>query len=108
MKLQLQTGNARLRLDEAELARLLAGEMLVLTIAPWPGADWCLEVALGTALTLRREPRLQLQLPRATVEAYATTLPRRDACAFALADDFDLRLEIDVRDSVRMRGRGKR
>ncbi|MBK6729037.1 MAG: hypothetical protein IPG63_17830 [Xanthomonadales bacterium] len=108
MKLQLQTGSARLRLDEAELTRLLAGETLVLTVAPWPGARWCLEVALGTVLSLRREPTLQLQLPRAPVETYATTLPRRDACAFALADALDLQLEIDVRDSVRVRGRGKR
>lgn len=111
MKLQIGGRGLRVRIDEAELASLRAGEALAL--APRVGAHALvdLRVELGDAFAFdARDMALRLRLPRADVEAYAASLPRRDGLRFDLPGDGALRLdfEVDVRDSVATRGAVRR
>lgn len=111
MKLQIEGQRLRFRVDEAELARLLAGESVV---------D---QTRLGESQMLRRrivlgdidmahlawgKDEIHLDLPQDAVRSYATSLPRRDALSFALGADatataLAIDFEVDVRDSVRHR-----
>lgn len=116
MKVQLQPGRLRLRVDEAELAALLDGGSIRLTLAHGPSLHWTYTVSLAAALdgidlVAPAPARVSIRLPHAAVQAYAATLPRRDALSFELPDagqgadaltkvDF----EVDVRDSIRTRG----
>lgn len=111
MKVQLQEQTMRLRLDEAELAQLLAGETVENLTRFGGNGGW------GTALSLHGGEQAvlldggtdcRLVLPRASVEDLAARLPCRDGLAFALyLDDgttLQLQCDVDVRDSVRQRG----
>lgn len=105
MKVQMQGQALRFRIDEAELAALLAGAETVnrsvlpgggtfvqaLTLAERGGA--ALECASG---------HWHLRLPRAEVEAYIGRLPCREGLEFRL-ERVQLTFEVDVRDSVRKR-----
>lgn len=109
MKLQIEGSQLRFRLSEAELARLLDGEA-VLDRTTWPEglATRTLHLSDIEAPALRwHGADIELTLPRAAVEAYATTLPRRDALAFVLGASeaalLQIDFEVDVRDSVRTR-----
>lgn len=106
MKLQLQTQALRLRIDEGELAELLAGGTLTLQLGPQDRRLLNLMVTLGADLQFGAEPSgpWRLQLPAAELRAYVDTLPRRDALALPLTPDLHLDFEVDVRDSLRARG----
>lgn len=115
MKLQLQGQRMRLRLDEAELARLLAGEAIVNATELGTGLRCCQSLRLHADA----QPSLQatpgewhVGLPDAAVRDYVQRLPCREALEFALACDDNavlmLHFEVDVRDSLQLRGARRR
>lgn len=115
MKLQLQGQSVRLRIDEAELARLLAGETLVNRTMIGKAAGFSHWLLLGASEATDAAPSLvarddgwQVELPRQAVVAYAQQLPCRHALGFALdlGGDAPIQLdfEVDVRDSLKARG----
>ena len=115
MKLQLQGQRMRLRLDEAELARLLAGEAIVNATDLSAGARFSQSLRLHSEAqpTLRATPgEWQMSLPEAAVRDYVERLPCREALEFALACDgnavLSLHFEVDVRDSLQLRGARRR
>lgn len=111
VKLQIEGQRLRFRVDEAELAQLLAGESVV---------D---QTQLGEAQILLRRivlcqiaaaqldwgpQEIRLDIPEDAVRAYAQSLPRRDALSFTLEAGANtpapvIDFEVDVRDSVRHR-----
>lgn len=111
MKVQMQGQHLRLRVDEAELARLQAGDVLEnLTRLP-EGIDCRQQIRLieGSQLRLNRiDAGWCLQLPRELLEAYVARLPCREGLELRLAVagsvELVLGFEVDVRDSVRNRG----
>lgn len=109
MKLQIQSNTLRLRIDERELADLLAGKTLELALQ-WQGASLLeLQVMLASALHFSaRGAAWRMQLPDDALRAYAEALPRRDALSLRLADELTLDFEVDVRDSLRERGAKRR
>lgn len=109
MKLQLQPQSLRLRLDEAELAALLAGQPLGLDVGQGTTTLFTLRVGLGQAAGLHADgPAWRLTLPEPELRAYIETLPRRDALALTLGGDLRLDFEVDVRDSLQVRGPRRR
>ena len=111
MKVQLQDQSVRLRLDEAELARLLAGES-VENMTRFGGIEgWGMAVSLHggeQSVLLDGGTFCRLVLPRSAVEALAGRLPCRDGLPFDIAledgSQLQLQFDVDVRDSVRQRG----
>ena len=115
MKLQLQGQRMRLRVDEAELARLLAGEAIVNATELGSGLRFSQSLRLHADVqpTLQATPgEWQVGLPEVAVRAYVQRLPCRDALEFALAGDggavLVLHFEVDVRDSLQLRGARRR
>lgn len=112
MKLQLQPGSLRVRIDEAELAALLAGNPLQLQIGFGSEVLVSLTLTLAEQLSLVPGAGWHLSLPESLLRDYVATLPRRDALTFALPvpGDEPLRLdfEVDVRDSLVVRGARRR
>lgn len=115
MKLQLQGQHMRLRIDEAELARLLAGD--VVSNQTWlgsaPGFSQSLLLADQALPTLAMpDGGWQITLPHAAVARYVEQLPCRHALVFELAMDVgppvDMGFEVDVRDSLQSRGPRRR
>lgn len=109
MKVQLQPGSLRVRLDEVELAALLAREPLRLRTAVGEAPLFALRVVLAPAFALEREADggWCLALPNDAVATYVATLPRRDALAFEAgvgASRLRVDFEVDARDSRRVRG----
>lgn len=110
MKVQLQEQTIRFRINEDELTQLLTGAQLHNTTR-LPNGD-----ALQQTITLMSEANARfdgtLALPRADVEAYCNRLPCRDGLEFSFPLDdggvLQVAFEVDVRDSVRNRGIGKR
>lgn len=111
MKLQIQAQHLRVRVDEDELAQLLAGEPVM-------------EVTLfGDAFALMYRLRLAsltqpvlsgsadawiIALPDADVREHAARLPTREGLRFQLStgtdsDPLELLFDVDVRDSARRR-----
>lgn len=111
MKLQHQAQTLRFRVDEAELAALLAcGEVANrLCIPGGPALSQTLVLAdLETAAIGGTPTHWRVALPRAVVEAYCERLPCRDGLQFHAGQqggDTALRMvfEVDVRDSARTR-----
>lgn len=115
MKLQLQGQRMRLRVDEAELARLLAGEAIVNSTGLGSGSRFCQALRLHAAArpTLQAAAReWQVALPEAAVRDYVQRLPCREALEFELVCNGDaalsLQFEVDVRDSLQLRGARRR
>lgn len=116
MKLQIQAQMLRFRIDEAELAELLAGGQVSNSTLLSPGASFEVSVRLdaSTAATLDVSAGVwRLGLPRDAVITHAGTLPCREGLTFQLpVDAGESRLtvvfEVDVRDSVRARGATRR
>jgi hypothetical protein len=108
MKVQLQSRSMRVRIDEAELAELLAGATLDLRVGTADQPLLALRVTLADALRLQQDDGWRLQLPSIDVRAYADSLPRRDALVLQVEGEGStaLRIEfdVDVRDSVKVRG----
>ena len=109
MKAQLQPDALRLRVDEDELARLLAGDTLRLQTHLRGRSLFVLDLCVGATLDFSADGVWRCVLPLPTLRAYADTLPRRDALGlYPDADDgASLRIdfEVDVRDSRKRRGR---
>lgn len=114
MKVQLSDGRARLRVDEAEFAGLLAGETVVSKTA-FPGGTWIVRLVTdaspGCAASLHAGV-LSLRLSRAEMTAYQSRLPCREGVTWVLAGDdgvgVRIEFEVDVRDSTRLRGPRRR
>lgn len=115
MKLQLQGQVMRLRIDESELERLLAGETILNTTDLGQAGTFtqALSLCAQTVVTLETDrDRWLLQLPQDTVHEYVARLPCRDALAFELTlgegANLSFRFEVDVRDSLQVRGARRR
>lgn len=115
MKLHLQGQRMRLRLDEAELARLLTGEAIVNST----GLGMGLHFSQSLRLHAHAHPALEaapgewrVGLPDVAVHDYVQRLPCRDALEFSLPRDggevLTLDFEVDVRDSLQVRGSRRR
>lgn len=109
MKLQIEAQHLRIRIDEAELAQLLAGHalaahtqfarafMMHCTLRLQHGAE---PVFTGQA------DAWHIALPEAAVREHAARLPTREGLRYLLPGDTDaleLLFDVDVRDSVRRR-----
>ncbi|MDI1252146.1 hypothetical protein [Thermomonas sp.] len=119
MKLQVQGQRVRLRVDEAELARLLAGETVVNRTVLGAAVEFSQRLVLGTGEGASTTPSLvardgswHVELPRDAVEAYAGQLPCRHALTFELdlgaGERIELNFEVDVRDSMKTRSPRRR
>lgn len=117
MKLQIQGQSLRLRVDEAELAALLAGEVLVNATrfgsAPGAGLRQVLQLQSIAEAAFRPAPaEWQIALPEAAVHDYAATLPCRNALRFDLVfadgERLSIAFEVDIRDSLQVRGARRR
>mgnify|MGYP006206192543 CR=1 FL=1 len=114
MKVQMQGQVLRIRIDEAELARLQAGETIE-NLTRLPGGESARHAVSvgqgGPTLTATSEGWTFL-LPRALLEPYVARLPCRDGLLVRLpvagGIELEVDFEVDVRDSVRSRGTGKR
>lgn len=110
MKLQFTDGALRIRVDEAELARLRDGATLRLSPRLVGRELFRFELALGEpAGAAAGEGAHRVLVPADMLDAYAATLPRRDALALGRDDDgLHLEFEVDVRDSIAVRGPKRR
>lgn len=115
MKVQLQGQSLRLRIDEAELARLQGGEEITNTTA-LPGPGHCTQrlrvAAVDQAAFSGSADDWRLALPSAPLEAYIAKLPCKQGLSFTLplpsGPALEVEFEVDVRDSARVRGKAKR
>jgi hypothetical protein len=115
MKLQIDGDRLRFRVDEAEFARLLEGQ-LVEAVIVLPGQPLRLQLQPVGDGPIRLEDaaagRLCLQLPAGLLDDYRGRLPCRDGLDAEQALDGEHRLrlsfEVDVRDSIRQRGPPRR
>jgi hypothetical protein len=111
MKLQLDNQKLRVRINEDELARLLAGSALETCTQFGRAFAIRFELTLASqmeAVLFGEAEAWQIALPNAAVRAHAARLPTRDGLRFVLpgwsdADALELLFDVDVRDSVRQR-----
>lgn len=115
MKLQLQGQSVRLRVDEAELARLLAGEAVVnqIRLGATPGFSQSLLLGQDEPPVLAvRNGNWHVALPASAVADYVEQLPSRHPLSFDLdmgeGSLLNLDFEVDVRDSLQARGPRRR
>ena len=115
MKVQLQGQTLRLRLDEAELAALQAGQEVGNRTRLVPGAAFCMQVHLTRdeeAALVGKPGHFTFFLPQAVLASYVARLPCREGLCFSLPvggqDRLEIEFEVDVRDSVRQRGVAER
>ena len=117
MKVQLQGQQVRLRISEAELARLQAGEV-VENLTRLPAGlvlrQW-LQVGEGSEPALLADATgWGCLLPPVGLASYVARLPCREGLRLRLPlaegaeEAVEIDLEVDVRDSVRSRGMVKR
>ncbi|GGZ54604.1 hypothetical protein GCM10008101_04860 [Lysobacter xinjiangensis] len=101
MKVQFESGRLRLRVGNAELAALRAGDTLAVAL-DWPGRPWRLALDAGDSLGFEITARdVTLALPRADLDALAARLPARDGLRYALelpSGPLELRFEVDLHD----------
>ncbi|MBB4132082.1 MULTISPECIES: hypothetical protein [unclassified Xanthomonas] len=116
MKIQLEGQHVRFRIDEAELAELLAGRR-VENLSRLPSGQGARLVRHSVSLTGGHaacncaNDHWQLSVPRDALEAHARQLPSRDGLSFSFdagaghAEPTVLHVsfDIDVRDSARKR-----
>lgn len=114
MKIQMQQQSLRLRVDEAELACLLAGESVVNRTALGPAFEGAQQLVLAEIASAMLDGSLQdlrATLPRAMVAEYAQRLPCRDGLVFEIPTGgcpLRLHFDVDIRDSLRERGPRRR
>lgn len=111
MKLQIDGQKLRVRIDEAELVRLLDGQ--VLQSETWFADAFSIQVAItagegDTASLTGDASAWRLAIPATALAQHATRLPSRDGLHFSLpgqtpAAALELLFDVDVRDSVRRR-----
>lgn len=106
MKLQVDAGALRLRLSEAELARLVADGAFEQAVDCPDGSSARCRLALQDGLAEGRCEGhlmdLRVALPHADFLAFAGARPRRDGYGFACGP-LHVSVEVDVRDSHRRR-----
>lgn len=114
MKVQLQGQGMRLRIDEAELARLQAGETIG-NSTTLPGVVCLQQLRLGDTAQPAFDGDARtwcLSVPRGDLAAYVARLPCRDGLDYLLPTGADgplaVSVEVDVRDSARVRGKARR
>jgi hypothetical protein len=115
MKVQLGDGRLRVRVDEDEFAGLLAGRSAT-SRTTFPGGTWIVAVvatASRDCMASLDGGRLSVQVSGDALRAYQSRLPCRDGIKWTLdaGDGARVRIdfEVDVRDSIRLRGaRGER
>jgi hypothetical protein len=112
LKLQIQQQTLRLRVTEAELQDLLSGKSLRLDLAFGERSLFGLHVACGPETSFESGSDWRLRLSETALRTYGETLPSRDALVVGLTgsggEPLRLEFEVDVRDSVRMRGPTRR
>ncbi|MDE2573945.1 MAG: hypothetical protein KGL55_01390 [Rhodospirillales bacterium] len=111
MKIQLRGQSMRLRIDEGELDSLLNGNGLVNVTALGTGVAYEQVLRLGGGDQARLDAagtNWTLHLPREHVQGYVSRLPCREGLTFTLladeSDALNITFEVDVRDSIRVRG----
>jgi hypothetical protein len=108
MRVQLKGQTLRLRVDEAELARLLSGGFAEnCTLLP-DGRTEVQRIRLADTLAWRREDAIwNIDIPQADVRALSDRLPSRDGLRFdlraSMAHTLEVLFDVDVRDSARRR-----
>lgn len=115
MKVQMQDQSLRIRISEAELARLQSGETIgnVTRLPGHAGHHQAVQLVDGDEPSLvSTGERWIYQLPRHQLDSYVGRLPCRDALTARLpvgeGMDLSVDFEVDVRDSVRSRGTPRR
>lgn len=114
MKVQIHGQSIRLRIDEAELTRLLAGELLENRTRLPSHLCWAqtLELILADEAVITGDAAiLRFSLPRDAVLTLQARLPCRDGLSFEVAtggEPVQLQFDVDVRDSLRQRGPSRR
>lgn len=112
MKLQVQQQSLRLRVTETELGDLLSGKALRLDVVFGGRPLFGLQVACGPETSFEPGPDWRLRLSETALRIYGETLPSRDALVVELTgsggEPLSLEFEVDVRDSVRVRGPTRR
>ncbi|MBQ4855859.1 hypothetical protein IMW82_14390 [Rhodanobacter sp. B2A1Ga4] len=112
MKVQLQGQALRLRIDEAELAQLLAGAA-VGNETRWPdGRVERQQLALAHGHGWQRDgDGWRVVLDESEVRALGARLPSREGLSLSLptqdGEALQVLFDVDVRDSVRQRRAGK-
>lgn len=110
MKVQLHGQSVRLRIDESELAQMFEGGR-VENLTQVAGACMRQLVRVGgeRPVLLVLADGWCLEIPAGQLVEYAARLPCRDGLAFSFAstqyDATRFVLEVDVRDSAKVRGR---
>jgi hypothetical protein len=114
MKLQIEGQRLRVRIDEEELAQLLAGSAIE-TATQFAAAfaiRYSLELIPADNANLSGSPAAwRIAIPAAQVRQHAARLPTREGLQFDLPglheqDNLQLLFDVDVRDSVRRRHKG--
>ena len=110
MKVQIQQQELRFRIDEAELAVLLAGGEVAnaTSFGSGSGVIQRLGVHVDASPSFETEPgEWRLLLPESDLRAHVRRLPCKDALAFELACEggvtLTVRFDVDVRDSLQIR-----
>lgn len=116
MKIQIEAQQLRLRIDEAELAELLAGRT-VENLSRLPSGEGArllrhsVSLSDGDAACNCTAEHWQLSVPRDALEEHARQLPSREGLRFSFgtgaghAEQTTLQVtfDVDVRDSARKR-----
>ena len=111
MKLQIEGQHLRVRIDEDELARLLAGDAIYAHTRFADAFAMRFELQLVDAEAAKLTGQAEacsIALPEAAVRDHAGRLPTRDGLRFVLpgrstGDELTLLFDVDVRDSVKRR-----
>jgi hypothetical protein len=108
MRVQMEGQTLRLRVDEAELARLLSGGFAENCTHLPDGRTEIQRIRLADALAWRRENAIwNIDIPEADLRALSDRLPSREGLRFDLrastTHSLEVLFDVDVRDSARRR-----
>ena len=108
MRVQLEGQTLRLRIDEAELAQLLAGAAVENRTRLPDGRAEIQQLHLATHLGWQRnDATWHIELPKIDVTALSARLPSREGLHFELpmpdGETLQVLFDVDVRDSARRR-----
>jgi hypothetical protein len=108
MRVQLEAQTLRLRIDEAELAQLLAGSVAENRTQLPDGRTEIQQLRLASHLNWQRhDATWHIGLPESDVRALSERLPSREGLHFDLSitggGSLQVLFDVDVRDSTRQR-----